>query len=190
MPTGATRPRKDDHAAVPRSGRIDRLAVVEAVLPGVTPSPPLLSLLQPQVERAFHFLFHKLPTMNVQLVHGREDIFFGFVFATDAFKTLPHDAVRVYIDELAASLASLSGSVGYYRASDATAAQNQQRAKTPLTLPVLAIGGAEGLGAAVAGTLELVATNVQTLVIPGCGHFVPEEAPEQLLAALIPFLTA
>jgi pimeloyl-ACP methyl ester carboxylesterase len=33
-----------------------------------------------------------------------------------------------------------------------------------------------------------VATNVQTLVIPGCGHFVPDEAPNELLAALIPFL--
>ena len=57
-------------------------------------------------------------------------------------------------------------------------------------LPVLAIGGAEGLGAAVAETMQLAATNVQTLVIPSCGHFVPEEAPDELLAALIPFLTA
>ena len=128
--------------------------------------------------------------MNVQLVHGREDIFFSFIFATDAFNQLPEFAVRVYIDELADSLASLSGSVGYYRASDATAAQNKQRMATKLTLPVLAIGGAEGLGSATAGTLELVADNVQTLVIPGCGHFVPEEAPEQLLAVLVPFLTA
>jgi pimeloyl-ACP methyl ester carboxylesterase len=92
--------------------------------------------------------------------------------------------------ELAASLASLSGSVGYYRASDATAAQNKQRMATKLTLPVLAIGGAEGLGSATAGTLELVADNVQSLVIPGCGHFVPEEAPKELVAGLIPFLTA
>jgi pimeloyl-ACP methyl ester carboxylesterase len=175
--------------AADHPGRIDRLAVAEAVLPGVTPFPPLF-LPQPEDERAFHFMFNKLPTMNVQLVYGREDVFFGFIFATDAFKTLPDDAVRVYIDELAASLASLSGSVGYYRASDATAAQNQQRAKTPLTLPVLAIGGAEGLGADVAATMKLTADNVQTLVIPGCGHFVPEEAPEELLAALIPFLTA
>jgi hypothetical protein len=38
--------------------------------------------------------------------------------------------------------------------------------------------------------MKLAADNVQTLVIPACGHFVPEEAPEELLAALIPFLTA
>jgi pimeloyl-ACP methyl ester carboxylesterase len=39
-------------------------------------------------------------------------------------------------------------------------------------------------------TRPLAATHVQTLVIPDRGHFVPDEAPEQLLAALIPFLTA
>jgi len=38
--------------------------------------------------------------------------------------------------------------------------------------------------------MQLAATNVQALVIPSCGHFVPEEAPDELLAALIPFLTA
>ena len=45
-------------------------------------------------------------------------------------------------------------------------------------------------GAAVGEAMMFAATNVQTLVIPDCGHFVPEEAPDQLLAALIPFLTA
>jgi len=29
---------------------------------------------------------------------------------------------------------------------------------------------------------------VQTLVIPGCGHWVAEQAPDQLLAALTAFL--
>ena len=31
---------------------------------------------------------------------------------------------------------------------------------------------------------------MQALVIPDYGHFVPDEVPGQLLAALIPFLTA
>jgi pimeloyl-ACP methyl ester carboxylesterase len=38
--------------------------------------------------------------------------------------------------------------------------------------------------------MKLAASNVQTLVIPDCGHYVPEEAPEKLLAGLTPFLTA
>jgi hypothetical protein len=40
-----------------------------------------------------------------------------------------------------------------------------------------------GLGAA----MKLVADNVQTVVIPGAGHWV-EQAPDQVLAALTAFL--
>ena len=32
------------------------------------------------------------------------------------------------------------------------------------------------------------ATNVQTAVIPGAGHWVAEQAPKNLLATLVPFL--
>ena len=135
-------------------------------------------------------MFNRLPTMNVQLVHRREDIFFGFIFDVEAFKKLPGSAVRVYIDNLADSLASLRGSFGFYRAVDTTTAQNAKRAKTPLTVPVLAIGGAESAGPGVGDAMKLAATHVQTLVIPNCGHFVAEEAPQRLLAALIRFLTA
>ena len=36
--------------------------------------------------------------------------------------------------------------------------------------------------------MKLAADDVQTLVIPGCGHHPPEEAPEETLAALTTFL--
>ena len=36
--------------------------------------------------------------------------------------------------------------------------------------------------------MKLVADDVQGVIIPGSGHWVAEEAPEQLLAALRPFL--
>jgi len=38
--------------------------------------------------------------------------------------------------------------------------------------------------------MKLAADNVQTLVIPDCGHWVAEQAPKELLAALTAFLTA
>jgi pimeloyl-ACP methyl ester carboxylesterase len=55
-------------------------------------------------------------------------------------------------------------------------------------MPVLAMGGAESLGAMTADTMRLTADDVQTLVIPGVGHWLAEEAPEQLVAALTEFL--
>jgi pimeloyl-ACP methyl ester carboxylesterase len=37
--------------------------------------------------------------------------------------------------------------------------------------------------------MKLVANNVQTAVIAGSGHWITEEAPDRLLAALTPFLS-
>ena len=53
-------------------------------------------------------------------------------------------------------------------------------------MPVLAIGGAKSFGEHVAEAMRLVADDVQGVVVPGAGHFVAEEAPEELLAALPP----
>ena len=170
--------------------RVERLVVSEAPLPGISPSPPLF--LPPQLnERLWHLAFNQLPKVNEQLVAGREDIFFGAEFdASAGTNKLPDDAVRYYIDTLAADPDHLRGSFEFYRAIPTTIAQNEKRKERRLTLPVLAIGGAESAGPAVGDAMMLAATNVQTLVIPGCGHFVPDEAPKELLAALIPFLTA
>ena len=168
--------------------RIDRLAVSEAPLPGISPSPPLF--LPPQLnERLWHLAFNQLPRVNEQLVTGREEIFFGAEFdASAGTNKLPGEAVRYYIDTLAASPDHLRGSFGFYRAIPATSAQNEQRKARRLTLPVLAIGGEESSGEGPGMTMKLAADNVQTLVLAGCGHWVAEQAPEQLLVALTTFL--
>jgi pimeloyl-ACP methyl ester carboxylesterase len=168
--------------------RVARLVVSEAPLPGISPSPPLF--LPPLLnERLWHLAFNQLPKVNEQLVTGREDIFFGAEFdASAGTNKLPADAVRYYIDTLTAGPDQLRGSFGFYRAIPATGAQNQERKAQRLTLPVLAIGGGESSGEGVGNTMKLAADDVQTLVIPGCGHWVAEQAPDQLLAALTTFL--
>ena len=167
--------------------RVDRLIVSEAPLPGISPSPPLF--LPPQLnERLWHLAFNQLPKVNEQLVTGREDIFFGAEFdASAGTHKLPDDAVRYYIDTLK-DPDHLRGSFGFYRAVPTSITQNEQRKTQRLTLPVLAIGGAESSGEGPGNTMKLVADDVQTLVIPGCAHWVAEQAPEQLLAALTTFL--
>ena len=168
--------------------RLDRLAVSEAPLPGVSPSPPLF--LPPLLNaRLWHLAFNQLPKVNEQLVTGREDIFFGAEFDASAGTTkLPGYAVKYYIDTLAADPDHLRGSFGFYRALPATIAQNEQRKTRRLTLPVLAIGGGESAGEGVGITMRLVADDVQAVVLTGSGHWVAEQAPEQLLATLTSFL--
>ena len=136
----------------------------------------------------WHLAFNQLPKINEQLVTGREDIFFGAEFGASAgTHKLPDDTVRHYIDTLK-DPGHLRGSFGFYRAIPTSIAQNEQRKTRRLTLPVLAIGGAESSGEGPGNTMKLVADDVQTLVLTGSGHWVAEQAPEQLLAALTTFL--
>jgi pimeloyl-ACP methyl ester carboxylesterase len=173
--------------AADHPGRVDRLAVAETPLPGVSPSPPLLA--SAHLNNAlWHFAFNRLAEVNDQLVTGREEIYFGWQFATKAARPLPGYAVRHYIDILATDPAALHASFAIYRALNATIAQNQQRKIQRLQTPVLAIGGEKSLGDQVAATMKLAADDVQTLVIPGCAHWVAEETPEETLAALTAFL--
>ncbi len=173
--------------AADHPGRVDRLAVAETPLPGVSPSPPLFA--NAHLNNAlWHFAFNRLAAVNDQLVTGREEVYFGWQFATKAARPLPDYAVQLYIGMLAADPLALHASFAIYRALDATIAQNQQRKTRRLTLPVLGIGGEKSLGGQVADTMKLAADEVQTLVVPGCGHHPPEEAPEETLAALTAFL--
>jgi pimeloyl-ACP methyl ester carboxylesterase len=168
--------------------RVVRLAVGEAPLPGITPPNPLI-LPDQVVDRLWHIPFNQLKETNEKLVRGREDIFFGAEFAASAGpKKLPGDTVQYYVDGLASSPEALHGSFQLYRAFGATTAQNLERKTRRLPMPVLAMGGALSSGAMVADTMQLTADDVQTLVIPGIGHWLAEEAPEELLAALTAFL--
>jgi pimeloyl-ACP methyl ester carboxylesterase len=168
--------------------RVERLVVGEAPLPGISPPTPLI--LPPQaVDRLWHIPFNQLAETNEQLVRGREDIFIGAEYAASAgTNKLPDDTVSYYVDHLASNPEALHGSFQLYRAFPATTAQNEQRKTRWLPMPVLAIGGAESSGDMVADTMQLVADDVQRLVIPGSGHWVAEQAPEELLAALAAFL--
>ena len=169
------------------TNRVVRLAVSEAPLVGVAPSPPLFvpPLLN---ERFWHLMFNQLPELNEQLVTGREELFFGAEFAGSAgSKKLPADVVAYYIERVS-NPDSLRGSFGFYRAIPTTIAQNQERKDQRLTMPVLAMGGVESGGEGAAMAMKLVADDVQTVVIPDAGHWIAEQNPGAVIDALSIFL--
>jgi len=153
--------------------------------PGAAPSPPLF-VPGPVNNRLWHIPFNRVDKLPEQLVAGREDIFFGYEFAVQGGK-LPDDVVDYYV-RLLSNPEALHGSFGFYRAFDATVQQNVRRKDRRLSMPVLAIGGEASYGGHVAEVMESVADDVRGVVIPGAGHWVAEEAPEQMLAALVAFL--
>jgi pimeloyl-ACP methyl ester carboxylesterase len=169
--------------------RVGRLAVVDAIIPGVTPTPSFFSPAA-VTQRLWHFGFNQLTDLNEQLVRGRERLFFGYQFAQKAATpdAIPAYAVDAYVDAIVAHPHGLRASFAYYRALDETIAQNEQRKKTRLTLPVLAVGGARYSGAAPAATMRLVADDVTEVIIDNSGHYVAEEQPAQFTKTLKDFL--
>jgi pimeloyl-ACP methyl ester carboxylesterase len=167
--------------------RVERLIVGEAPLPGVSPPTPLI-LPPAAVDRLWHIPFNQLEKTNERLVSGREDIYFGAELdASAGTKKLPDHAVAYYVEALSDPEA-LHGTFQLYRAFNETGAQNEERKKSALTMPVLAIGGGESSGQMVEETMKLAADDVQGLVIPGIGHWLAEQAPDEMLTALSDFL--
>src|SRR5262245_48381688 len=169
--------------------RVERLVVSEAFLPGIASALPLFVPATLNA-RLWHLMFNQLPgEVNEALVRGREDIFFGAEFAASAgTKKLPDEAVRYYVDTLAADPEALRGSFEFYRAISASAAQNEGRKDKRLTMPVLAMGGEESGGENAANAMKLVADDVKAVVLRGSGHWVAEQAPDQVVAELTEFL--
>lgn len=166
--------------------RVERVVLAEIPgSPGASPSPPVF-VPGPINDRLWHLAFNRLEKINELLVTGRERAFFGWEFDAAA-KKLP-DAVIDYYVGLLSNPESLRGSFGWYRALDETLAQDAKRKTKALTMPVLAIGGAASFGDHVGSALQPVASDVKSVVIPGTGHFVAEESPQEVLAAVTVFL--
>src|SRR5205085_5339173 len=122
-----------------------------------------------------------------QLIAGREDTYFGYEFDIQAGeKKLPANVVAYYVG-LVSNREALRGSLAFYREWFTMVGQNAERAKTPLPMPVLAIGGAQSWGDAVGGAFTPLGNDVQGAVIAGAGHWIAEQDPAGTLAALKPF---
>lgn len=168
---------------------LTRLVLMEAAIPGISPSVPLLGP-STSNDRLWHFAFNRLPELNEQLVEGREHHFYPHQFASKAAAptSITDDAVQTYVASLARSRDALRASFEPYRALDVTIAQNERRRATPITLPVLALAGDANLGDLVGRTMALVASNLRAVVLADVGHYPAEENPGAVLGLLLPFL--
>ncbi|WP_432838236.1 alpha/beta fold hydrolase [Dactylosporangium sp. CA-092794] len=124
------------------------------------------------------------------LVRGHErDLVKGFIeqyLAVDsAFDTSDYEFYARYLREPGRFKAWMN----MYQALHTDIAQNENFRKTgPLRMPVLAVGGEEALSSAVGNQWQSYASNVETQVMAGTGHWLTEERPRELTALLLEFL--
>lgn len=161
--------------------RVDRAALAEIPGPPAVSNTPPLFVPAHLNAKLWHIPFNRAEGLPEQLITGREDAFFGYEFAIQG-GGVPAELIDFYVG-LVSDPESLRGSLGFYRAWDATLAQNEERVARKLALPVLAVGGERSYGGLVGHAMEALAEDVEGLVVEGAGHWLAEEAPEQLLAA-------
>jgi len=166
---------------------VQRLCLIELAVPGFG----LESAMDSAKGGRWHFGFFMAPEVAELLIEGREDLFFKWWF-----RTLSADGGASTASELDAVTTaytgreSLSAGFSHYRTLLADGQVNREwgDAGGNLDIPVLAIGGEFAVGTRLGDTLRAAAPGVQTAVIGGSGHFVPEEKPAELLDQLVAFL--
>ncbi len=172
--------------------RILRLAIGEGLIPGVSQSPPLIPDDRLISDFLWHFNFNRALDINERLVEGREELYFGYQFTTKSGSpdAVPKYARDFYIELLRRKPGTLKASFEYYRAMDVTIPQIRQKMGTKLLMPVFTFAGALASGSAVEQEWRTLADNVESVIIPDCGHFPAEEKPEMLLSVLMNFLVS
>ncbi len=169
---------------------VRRLVVADAGLPGLGSEPGAMVSTAVNV-KTWHFPFNTLPELPEALITGREEVYMRWLFARKGFHpdAVPAEDVAVYTHAYQQPGAMTAG-FAYYRAIFESVRQNKESAKTKLTMPVLALAGETGVGEALHKTMEAVATNVRGEVLPGCGHYLPDEQPAEFAAKVIAFFQA
>lgn len=178
------------HAAV-YPDDVKRLVVTEANLPGVSPPAPAGIPSEAANLKSWQFAFNRLNDLPEILVQGHERAYLAWIFATKSTRTYAIEpaALDEYVRVFSAPGAARAG-FAWYRAalSPEGLAQAKVRAAQRLPMPVLALGGTDGVGDALHATVGTLGDHVEGGAIgEGCGHFLPEECPDELVAAIFDF---
>jgi pimeloyl-ACP methyl ester carboxylesterase len=164
-----------------------RAVMMNIAVPGVEPWD--------EVERnphIWHFAFHKVPGLPEQLVADHQRAYFDFFY--DILTARPDsigDEQREIYTAAYARPDALATGFAWYRAFAADEKINREVARQPIPTPVLYLrGDREGgdLDRYLRGLRDSGLANVAGHLIPGSGHFAPDENPDEVAAALRGFI--
>ncbi len=162
---------------------VDRIVLMDAFLPGVGDWTTVWLL-----RDLWHFHFYG--ETPLKLVAGRERIYFEHFwndFAADPKHSVPEIDRQFYARSYAQPGAMRAG-FEVFRNFEQDAKDFEQFAETKLTMPMLVLTGEKASGDFLIQQARLVDTNVEGVVIKGKGHWLMEEAPQQVIPPLVAFI--
>jgi pimeloyl-ACP methyl ester carboxylesterase len=163
---------------------VDRIALMDAFLPGVGDWANVFLL-----GDKWHFHFYgKTP---LALVDGRERIYFEHFwndFAADPARSVS-EADRQFYTAAYAQPDAMRAGFEVFRAFEQDARDFAGFAKTRLTMPMLVLTGEKASGEFLITQGRLVDDHVEGVVIKGSGHWLMDEAPDQVIPKLVSFLS-
>ncbi len=161
----------------------ERVVLMDAFLPGIGQWQNVWLL-----RDLWHFHFHG--PVPLALVKGRERIYFEHFwndFAADAKHSVPEADRRVYAAAYAQDGGMRAG-FEYFKNFEKDAADFAALSANKLTMPMLVLSGEKAGGTFLIEQGKLVANDVKGVVVKGSGHWLMEEAPEQVIPELLNFL--
>src|SRR5256885_4192973 len=156
-------------------GEVDRLALMDAFMPGVGDTTGLFLL-----KDLWHFHFYG-PT-PLALVTGRERIYFEHFwndFAADRTRSVPEGDRRIYTDAYARPGGMRAG-FEIFRAFERDAQDFARFAQTPLPMPMLVLTGEKASGDFLIEQGRVVATPVEGVAVRNSRHRLMEQPPGQV----------
>lgn len=161
---------------------VSHLAVSGALLPGFG-LERLLDFTRPG-QGLPHLVFFMQREVPERLISGREREFLAHFIGSPTVVT--SDAFDSYVRAYSRP-GRLSAALDQYRALHQDGADNRRGLTAPLPMPVLALSGDRAV-TGTADSLRQVARDVRVVVVPGAGHYLPEERPAEFAGAVLDLL--
>jgi len=126
------------------------------------------------------------PDVPERLIVGNERAFLTWFYeaATADRNAIEPEAVDEYLRTFSGR-AGVLGALGVYRAAFTTIDQTTPLTKSRVRTPVVALGGDKAQGDHVREWVSLVADHVTGHSVPNCGHFLPEECPDEIVRQVL-----
>ncbi|WP_329360779.1 alpha/beta fold hydrolase [Streptomyces sp. NBC_01483] len=165
------------------------VALLDAGIPGITLPDAIPT--DPEVAwKTWHFAFHLVPDLPETLLTGREREYVSWFLKAKPLS--PDTFNNAEIEQYAAAIATdggLRASLAYYRDAAESARKNHEALEQQhLTVPVLGISSSHGSIPDMAASIRPWAHNTTGVVVPDAGHFIPDEQPDAVAAALAAFI--